>query len=209
MHIIALVRYPVFASLLLFSLIVLGIDGDLVSKLKGGCFFFTCDSPPSYPRLGVATAVLTFVSVVPLTIIDILRRGAFTSFIIVELGWFFFLWVLWLATFGDTAGAGCDSSLADGTNICSEVRAAEAFSFLAWILLFAYWVALFVFSTIAFSKGNRKIWITSARDADFSGGSGAIPGYQSSAIGPSSQQPYMTQQQQQQQNQFPPAVGAV
>ncbi|KAF9507203.1 hypothetical protein BS47DRAFT_339624 [Hydnum rufescens UP504] len=161
MHIIALVRYPVFASLLLFSLIVLGIDGDLVSKLKGGCFLDICDSTPSYPGLGVATAVLTFVSVAPLAIIDILRRGAFTSFIIVELGWFFFLWVLWLATFGDTAGGtGCNSSFADGINVCSEVRAVEAFSFLSWILLFAYWVALLVFSTIAFSKGNRKIWMT-------------------------------------------------
>ena len=31
-------------------------------------------------------------------VIDILRRGAFTSLVIVEIGWLSVLWILWLAT---------------------------------------------------------------------------------------------------------------
>ncbi|KAF9514746.1 hypothetical protein BS47DRAFT_1381802 [Hydnum rufescens UP504] len=211
MNYVGLVRYPVFGALVLFSLIVLGLDGHIISVTGGShevCIEGFCAnagvSTPSFAGLGVATAVLTLVSVIPITIIDVLRKGAITSFVAVELGWFFFLWVMWLATFGDTAGnTGCNSSAANGIGICSQVRAVEAFSFLAWFALFAYWVLLLVFSFIAFSKGDTKIWVASTRDADFSGAADGIPVYNTSYP------PQQPMAQHQQPVQYPPTGGPV
>jgi len=191
MHPIPLVRYPLFGALLLCAIIVLGIDGHIISITGGsssyvdpftGAVYTASGSVPAYAGLGVATAVLTWVTIIPFTVIDFMRQGAITSFVVVELGWFFVLWILWLTTFGDTASNTlCNSSYANGDNYCSQVRAVEAFSFLAWFLLFAYWVALLVFSFLASSKGNTRIWFTSTREADFTAGSSGAPTYHASA----------------------------
>jgi len=90
--------------------------------------------------LGIATAGLTWFSVIPIAVTDFLRQGAIKWFVKFELGWFFILWVLWIATFADTAAnTDCYSLLylpSNGDKMCWEVHAVEAFSFLAWFLLF-------------------------------------------------------------------------
>jgi hypothetical protein len=176
----------------LFSLIILGLDGHLISTLRrshevcvDGLFCGTAKgSIPSFAGLGVATAILILVSIIPIIIINILRKGAITSFVTVELGQFFFLWIMRIATFSDTAGnTSCNSSFTDGDSLCSQTQAVEAFSFLAflaWFILFAYWILLLVFSLLAYSKDNTKIWLASTCDVDFSGASEGIPVYNTS-----------------------------
>jgi len=165
-----LIRIPVFIALIIFSLIVLGIDGHLISQLSGSFedlfgfnFSFTA---PSWTKLGVAVSVITMVSLIPMIVIDFLRRGAPTSWVLVELVWLGILWVLWLATAADTAN-NVSCSGVRGSDICSQVQAAEAFSFLAWIVLMAYWVLLLVFAIMAANKGHKGIWKSGVADADF------------------------------------------
>jgi hypothetical protein len=55
---------------------------------------------------------------------------------------------------------------------CSLFQAVEAFAFLGWILLLAYWVVLLVVAIIAFNNGQSQIWFSSVKDVDFSAGSG-------------------------------------
>jgi len=194
-----LLRVPVFAALLLFSLIVLGVDAHLISKLSFSFNEFGIHysySAPAWPKLGVATAVLTLVTLLPFLVIDFLRKGAPTSWVVTELGWLGFLWILWLATAADTANnVDCNASLfSSGDNICSEAQAAEAFSFLAWIALMAYWVLLLVSAVIAHNNGNSNIWRGGVADADFTAGSGAgagASGYNGGGV----QQPVQHQQQ--------------
>ncbi|KAF8284478.1 hypothetical protein DL93DRAFT_2146915 [Clavulina sp. PMI_390] len=115
-------------------------------------------------------------------VIDIIRKGSVTSMIAIELGWLGFLWIMWLATAADTASnKTCSNSVVsylgslDSTisSLCSQFRAAEAFSFLTWLLLMGYWALLMIFSVMAHSSGNQNIWTTAVSDAGFTNGSGA------------------------------------
>ncbi|KAF8309160.1 hypothetical protein DL93DRAFT_2231139 [Clavulina sp. PMI_390] len=175
----ALARLPVFGVALLFSLIVLGIDADYDHKYSKIHQIDLLGFPigdylpsPSFPKVGIATAVLTMVSLGPMLVIDLIRKGSVTSFIAVELGSIGFLWVMWLATAGDTAAYGsCPSSAG---SICSEFQAAEAFSFLTWLILMAYWILLLTFSIMAHMSGNHDVWMSAVSDVSFtSGGSAA------------------------------------
>jgi len=201
----ALVRIPVFGALLVFSLIVLGVDAHLISQASFTILGVHYSLAPSWLKLGVAVAVITIVSLVAILVMDLLRKGAVTSFISVELGWLGVLWVLWLATAADTANGVQCSGVIDGFDgsICGQAQAAEAFSFLAWLLLMAYWILLLVFAIIAATQGQPGIWMVNVADADFSAGSGARGtggGVQGGpAYGAPAQQPYYAPQQQQQQ----------
>lgn len=167
-----LVRIPVFAALLVFSLIVLGINAHLIAKLHFNFDEFGIHysiSAPGWTKLGLATAVLTLVSLLPMLVIDFIRKGAPTSLVVVELGWLGFLWIMWLATAADTANnVNCGGVTDNG--ICSEAQASEAFAFLAWLLLMAYWVLLLVYAIMAHTKGNNNVWMGSTTDQDFSAG---------------------------------------
>jgi hypothetical protein len=165
-------------------------EGDKWQELVGAPLDFT------FAKLGVATAVLTLVSVVPMAVIDLLRKGAATSFVIVELAWLGFLWILWLATAADTADrfsnwgswGGCPS----GIDLCSQYQAAEAFSFLAWLALMAYWIILFAFAIIAANNGHSQIWFTGVTEADFSAGGSTAGGVPQGGVAYPAQQPQMT-----------------
>jgi len=171
-----LVRLPVFITILVFAVIVLGLDANLVNKFSGsysydlfGVQYNVSYSAPTFAKLGVATSVITIASIVSMLVIDILRRGAPTSFIAVELGWLALLWVLWLATAADTASWGtCSVTSGPAGSYCSQFQAAEAFSFLSWILIKAYWVLLLAFTLFAaVHRRQSNIWFTSVSDADF------------------------------------------
>ncbi|KAF8309161.1 hypothetical protein DL93DRAFT_1786254 [Clavulina sp. PMI_390] len=167
----ALARLPVFALVLIFSLVVLGLDAHFDSEFSGSTTLFGITytySAPGFSKLGIATAVLTLVSLIPMLVIDFIRKGAPTSLIVVELGWLGFLWIMWLATAADTASFGsCSDS---GNSFCSQFQAAEALSFLTWLLLMGYWILLLVFSVMAHSAGNQNVWMTGVSDAEFTTG---------------------------------------
>lgn len=192
----ALVRLPVFVFLIVCTLVVLGLDAHFVNATTKtysvGGFGYNYSfhgSAPAFASLGVATAVLTLVSVVPMFVIDFLRKGAATSFVVVELAVLGVLWVLWLATAADTANFGSCSST---DTWCSQFQAAEAFSFLAWLALMAYWIILLVFAIIAANNGHGQIWFTGVTEADFSAGGGPAGGVPQGGAAYPVQQPQMT-----------------
>ncbi|KAF8897152.1 hypothetical protein BD779DRAFT_1667168 [Infundibulicybe gibba] len=154
----------------LFAGITIAISGHLTSitqRLAGGYFTFAA--------LAIAVGLLTFFSVPAMILVDMTRKGAFTSMIVVELSWLSLLWVLWLAAAGLSAQAntaifpaGCSPRInRDGRTACHEFKAIEAMSFLAWITLFLYTMTLLVNTLIVASRG-RKVWTNSVRDTDFS-----------------------------------------
>lgn len=226
------VRYPVFGLLILFSFIVLGLDGHIANKSSGTVLGIHI-SPPSWASLGIAVAVLSLISIIAIVVLDYLEKNSISSLVAVELGWFGFLWVLWLAAAGDIASAvsDCgDTPSADdfggfgggfgfrkrsivkrsfGSITCGEAQAATAFSFLAFFLLFAYWVWVLVSCIMAHNKGNTSIWLSTVPEADFQG-SGGEKGY--GAGYPTQVQPgssYAGAPTPQQHTQYPPNTAPV
>ncbi|EKM59430.1 uncharacterized protein PHACADRAFT_249914 [Phanerochaete carnosa HHB-10118-sp] len=168
-HWIGLTRLGVFCAVPVFAIIVLGLGADWIAVTEdeeGGYF--------DYAALAVATAVLTLVTMPAMLIIDFLRRGAFTSMILVEIVWLGILWVLWLTTgsfaanqLGDVSS--CNSAFFPqwAKTGCSETQAIIAFAFLAWIALVAYWTALLTVAAISANKGSPRVWYTSVKEANF------------------------------------------
>jgi len=198
-------RLGVFGVSLLFAIIVLGTDAYVVSKYSSGA--------PASNSLGVADAVLTFVSLGPLLAIGILRQGAMVSMVLVDLIVVFILWILWLTAGAYTASqwnSSCSTShdVIDpftrktdhfGYTIpgCGSAKAAAGFSFLIFFALFGYWVTLLVFSVIALTRGNKDIWTTPVNEANFT--EKPAPLYPAPAAGtgnPQQQQQYPPVQQQ-------------
>lgn len=127
--------------------------------------------------------------------ISIARKGAVTSFIVVELPWLWFLWIMWVASAGNVASTVWigNCSLAKGivATICDETKAIEAFAFINWFmstfsyhlvrfpvqfltcffLLFfavmAYTITLLIFTVMTHMRGHSGIWTSSVREADF------------------------------------------
>ncbi|KAI6047989.1 hypothetical protein EDC04DRAFT_42145 [Pisolithus marmoratus] len=161
-------RVVALAVSVVFSVIVLGLSAHLISLTeKYYAFYFI------FGALGIATAVLTIFTVPVMLIIDVVRRGAFTSMVIVELIWLFVLWVLWVATAGEAVSAaelyfsaGCvyENSLVN--QACHEIQAVEAFSFLVFFILLGYTIVLLVFTCIAAARGN-SLWLKSVRESNF------------------------------------------
>ncbi|KAI6136266.1 hypothetical protein F5141DRAFT_19208 [Pisolithus sp. B1] len=180
-----------------FSLIVVGLSAHLISLTEEyyALYFVFC-------ALGIATAGLT-ISTVPVMyipsmspsrgsmltsffflrlIIDVIRRGAFTSMVVVELVWLFVLWVLWVATAGEAVSAGnyyfpsgCVYDKYPTVNeACREIQAVEAFSFLAFFVLLGYTSVLLVFTCIAAARGN-SLWLRSVKESTFLAPSSTAP----------------------------------
>ncbi|PCH41334.1 hypothetical protein WOLCODRAFT_24673 [Wolfiporia cocos MD-104 SS10] len=130
--------------------------------MNGGYFTFA--------GLGIATSVLTVITVPAMLVVDLLNTGFFSSMILVELIWFFILWVLFLATGGSAADSlsnyndQCTFIYAVVNNGCYDVQAVQAFAFLTWIFLMAYNVALLVIAIINWQRGN-PIWTSSVKES--------------------------------------------
>ncbi|KZV75117.1 hypothetical protein PENSPDRAFT_547321, partial [Peniophora sp. CONT] len=142
-------RLVTFGCTLAFSVIVLGLSADALSiTTTYEASYFIWDA------LAVAVSVITICSIVAMLVIDFLRRGAFTSLVIVEIGWLSVLWILWLATGAYAADinqfvfgtSSCSDYNTITSRFCSEWAAVEAFSFLTWILLLAYTITLVFFA---------------------------------------------------------------
>ncbi|CAE6436026.1 hypothetical protein ACGC1H_000858 [Rhizoctonia solani] len=167
-------RLVSFATVLVFSLIVLGISGNWVSLLQGVATSFATSS-----SFSLAVSVITWAFMFPILLIGALRRGSFLSWVAVELGICGFLWVLWLASASYTtsmsAGVALNCDLArsmEAEGICRQYQAIEAFSWLNWLILFAYVVLVVVYAVKAMNKG-QSVWTMEITDLSTAGsGSG-------------------------------------
>lgn len=170
-------RVIVLVLSVVFSLIVMGLSAHLISVTEEyyALYFVFC-------ALGIATAGLTVLTVPAMLIIDVLRRGAFTSMVVVELVWLFVLWVLWVATAGEAVSAGnfyfpsgCVYDRYPTVNqACREIQAVEAFAFLAFFVLLGYTIVLLVFTCIAAARGN-SLWLKSVKESTFLAPSSTAP----------------------------------
>ncbi|KIM83956.1 hypothetical protein PILCRDRAFT_818986 [Piloderma croceum F 1598] len=158
-----IVRVAVFVLSIVFSVIVLGLAAYLQSLTNVELNFVD---------LAIATAVLTIVTLPVLLIVDLIRDGAFTSMVVVELSWLFVLWVLWLATGADAAQvssnffSSCDFVFSLSNQICHEVQAIVGFSFLIWLLLMVYSIVILVMAIIASTRGNSP-WTSTVKRGNF------------------------------------------
>jgi len=143
-------RTGAFSAVTLFSFIVLALSAHFTSRRV-----FTYD----FAALGIATAVLSLLSLPVMLLIDNIRKGALTSMILVEIAWLGLLWVLWVATAG--------TSSQWGMIFGSEVSAIQAFSHLAWLVLFGYLGTLITFSIIAANRGYNRVWYQSVKETEF------------------------------------------
>jgi hypothetical protein len=172
MHVFSIVRLVAFGVVLAFSLIVLGIAANFVAQSSGYSGYTGYGFGSTAPGFSVATPVLTFVILIPVIIIDFLRKGAMTSLAAVELGFTGFLWVLWLACASNSTAALGGASLGDcgytylGFSLgsapeayCHQYQALLAFSWLNWLILVFYWIALLSFAILAQSRGNKNAFM--------------------------------------------------
>ncbi|KAG2044520.1 hypothetical protein BDR03DRAFT_1087100 [Suillus americanus] len=160
-------RIILFSLTIAFSLIGLGLNAYFLSLTVPDNFYFI------FSALGIATAMLTIVTIPIMLIIDFIRRGAFTSMIVFELPWLFILAILWVATAGEAVTTfnyyypqGCISSNPTINAYCMEVQAIEAFAFLNFFIFLGYTCVLLVFSIIGSSRGN-SVWTRSVKEATF------------------------------------------
>ncbi|TFK96342.1 hypothetical protein BDV98DRAFT_576300 [Pterulicium gracile] len=167
-----LIRLVVFGICIFFSLIVLALAGNAIDTMKNWGMTYR-DST----AFGVAMGVLTMASLGPALVLGLLKRDAVTSKIIVELPVIGVLWVLWLACaalFGDDnnsffrggcAYGGGSRAADDSEKVCRQFGALTAFSFLTWILLTVYGVALLVLTIMATKRtGNNAPWHASVHE---------------------------------------------
>ncbi|KAJ7463989.1 hypothetical protein FB451DRAFT_1264392 [Mycena latifolia] len=173
-----LVRLVVLSTVLLFSLITLGLAGALTSALNSN---FTVGF--TYSSLAIATAVITMITVAPMIALEIMRPGGPTSMIIFEIVWLSILWILWLSTGAEAAEAsqaytfilgGCGTSAREFgeefkviDEICRETSGIEAFAFLNWIILMVYTGTLLTLSLAAASRKHTGVWQSSVAEAPF------------------------------------------
>jgi len=168
---LSIVRTVTLGTTILFALIVMCISASLIS-LTEPLFYY------KFSALSLSTSLLTMFTVTPMFVIDMLRQGSIFSYIVVEISWLSFLWVLWLSsgsyaawTDGQIINAfpnesSCNFGLFSvpaAVEGCQEIKAIMAFSFLLWILLMGYTVTLLVLAIRAQERGNSA-WNTGVRD---------------------------------------------
>ncbi|KAI5983110.1 hypothetical protein EDD15DRAFT_1916970 [Pisolithus albus] len=188
MAIIPLLRTIVFALVTLLSLVVLGICAHIEYLTSGDSSTYL-----SFAAFGLGSACVTVVTLPLFFILGHARRGVFTSMIIFEIIWFrtwrntfrttetltrlilnnlVVLWVLWVATSGDTVvdrafffPEGCIlNNYPTANQICYEVTVVEAFAFLNFFAVFFYYDVLVLYAIISAIRG-RGIWTMSVREA--------------------------------------------
>ncbi|GAB1524930.1 membrane-associating domain protein [Rhizoctonia solani] len=159
------VRLASYATVLVFSLIVLGISGYWVGLFQGAGTGL--GTPASF---SLAVSVITWAFMFPALLVSTFRRGSFLSWVAIELGICGFLWVLWLASAAYTtslsAGMTLNCDLVSNTgaeSICRQYQAIQAFSWLNWLILFAYIVLVIALAIKGMNKG-QSVWTMEISD---------------------------------------------
>ncbi|KAI5124884.1 hypothetical protein M0805_007314 [Coniferiporia weirii] len=107
-------RLTVLVAALLFSAVALGLSANYLSKFSSFTIVGVVSvSVPAWVQLAIASAAITIVFVLPMIVIDFLRRGALTSWILTELIVLTIISVLWLADAADVTANSNLSYLAD------------------------------------------------------------------------------------------------
>ncbi|KDQ65037.1 hypothetical protein JAAARDRAFT_28698 [Jaapia argillacea MUCL 33604] len=158
-------RYVVFGATLFMAVIVLGTASDFLStseRYLRSYYYFT--------PVAIAAAAVTLITLPIMIVVDMTRKGAFTSRVIVELVWLTILWVFWLSTASYTAWADsvvlsptCDYFNSIVQRGCNEWKTVMAFSFLIWLTLMGYTITLLIFAIIGANRGNA-VWSSSVSD---------------------------------------------
>ncbi|KAI0772456.1 hypothetical protein BD413DRAFT_623456 [Trametes elegans] len=165
MHWLQIFRLFALSFTLLAGIIVLSIGAHLTAtSLKW------LDSYVNFEPMAIAVGGFSMVTMPVMIAIDLVRTGAFTSMVAVELGWLSLLWVLWLAAAAltvDEVGNAFDScdfvQSPVLTQACNETHALEGFAFAAWLVLLAYTAALLVVALVSSSRG-APIWTSSVKE---------------------------------------------
>jgi len=205
-----LTRVCVLGVVLFLSFVTLALSANYIAKYQSfnvpGLLSL---STPGWTGLALAISIITLITLGPMLIIDLLRSGAMSSWILIEVIVVGVLSILWLATGADAAaytdGVVPNCSVFDDTNVdvglvsvnlgvlgtlCRSYQAIEAFAFLNWLLLMGYAITLVVLTFMSSNRGNSGVWKSSVRQTDFMGGSPGATNYSmkqqnyNTAIGP-------------------------
>jgi len=198
--IFGLLRLVAFGVLLVFTLIVFGISANLIHVATSGPFG---GPAPAFAVYSLVVCIFTFLSVIPIFAIELMRKGAMTAFVAVELAWTAVLGLLWLAAGANDAAQvlgfvfSCDDGLDPAaSSLCHQFQAIEAFSFLNWLILWGWTGLLLVCAIIAMTRGNKGVWMQPAGQTDF---------FARNQVPPVGHQPMMQPQYTgQPQGQYPP-----
>ncbi|KAG8762806.1 hypothetical protein FRC11_007680 [Ceratobasidium sp. 423] len=190
-------RLASFATVLAFSLIVLGISGYWVSQLEG-----VATSLATSSSFSLAVAVITWAFMFPVLLVSTMRRGSFLSWVAIELGICGLLWVLWLASASYTtsmsAGVTLNCDLAfsvEFESVCRQYQAIQAFSWLNWLILFAYIVLVVILAVKAMNRG-QSVWTMEITDLSTAGSGSGNDGSTIAASNYTGKTPQPNQQQQ-------------
>jgi len=157
MGLLHIIRLASLGTVLVFSIVVLGLSANIEALAHG------FDVP--WAALPLAVSILTLFAMVPVLVLEHLFKGGITSRLFVEVAWVGLLWVLWLAAGAEAASFGVDASQCSRTSgvfmtECSSIVAITAFSFLNWLILLGWFGTLLVFGAM----GNH--WNSSVPDTD-------------------------------------------
>lgn len=170
-----IIRISIFGVTCFLAFIVLILGGLVVSWLNkdtnGDTELNVVDGPPS---LAIATAILTLLSLPAMIALSMFRKGAFTSMIAVEIGWTWFLWIMWIAVGASSVDLFADSCDLyqfafgqQGVNACNDNKGIIALAFLNWICLLFYKVFLTGLTFRQYLRGNTRVWVMDVTETDF------------------------------------------
>jgi len=195
----SVLRFVFTVSVLVCSAVTLGLSANFVGE-----DLLAKQSPGTIETYCLVIACLSFITMIPIMVIDLVRTGAFTSITAFELAWTGVLGILWLAagaqiaqgvsSLSGGAGLNCGTNLNSAAlALCNQILALEAFTFLAWLILWSWMFILLVLAIVAHVHGNGKVWVNGpaglfVRRQKYD--TGLMPAVASSA------QPYMNVSQQ-------------
>ncbi|KAF8816511.1 hypothetical protein BYT27DRAFT_7182087 [Phlegmacium glaucopus] len=168
-HIMKLLRMGVFGVASLFAFIVIVLGGLVTSFTNSYStgYYFT------FAALGIATGLLTLLTLPAMLALSLLRKGVVTSMVVVDIAWTWFLWIMWLAVGGSSSGIfliGCgqySGGISGVQAACSESTGITALGFLTWIMLLFYNVTLISLAFRQHMRGNTGVWTKDITEVDF------------------------------------------
>ncbi|KAH7921086.1 hypothetical protein BV22DRAFT_980762, partial [Leucogyrophana mollusca] len=143
----------------LFAIVVLGISAHIEYLVSGYQSVYL-----SFAAIGLAAGAVTALSLPLFLVLARRKTKVFTSMIVFEIVWGFLLWLLWVATAGDSAAAkayyfpeGCIYRSQITNQICYEFTVVEGFSFVIFFAVFIYYDTLVLYSIINAIRG-KGVW---------------------------------------------------
>ncbi|KAJ8518677.1 hypothetical protein ONZ45_g4268 [Pleurotus djamor] len=153
---------------LAFTVVMLGLSANQMS-FEISNFLETF----SISILGVTFSVVSFISLTTSLAVGLFRRNAITSMIITEIVGISVLWILWIALAALTTETvnfafplGCGAYLPLGMAYCNSLTAIQGISFVIWLLLMCYSMAVLIMAIVAQTRGN-SVWRVSVNEVSF------------------------------------------